>query len=464
MVAQIRTFLQNLTEVPEGIFPQSFYKPITRRAIKLGYYSYLTALLWHTLFIFIWLFLQVYLMTFIGVFAALFYITIYYLQRKGFFLTALFFAALTTFLYVCFAVLILGWSAGFQYNLILIPILIFATVFEVWAKIAMTFANLLAYFGLYMISYFTQPFVDMESIFLQFFYQFNIVSISLMLAFLSHVNFKMAKKNDKKLYKENKRTKAALKERDQVLEQLNNELNEAADYVKKILPQPITEGVIRTNWRFIPSTSLGGDAFGYHNLDEDHFAIYLIDVSGHGVGAALLSASVINVLRSQSLPNTDFKDPDQVLRSLNFAFPSEANKDMFFTIWYGVFNRDNRELTYASAGHPPALLCDENSSCNCNINLLKTPNFVVGGIKEAAYVKDKCEIPEGNTLYIFSDGVYEVEKSDGTKWHFNEFVNYIKKVKSDGQAVMDRLYDHVRRKGKLETFEDDFTIVEVVFG
>ena len=153
-------------------------------------------------------------------------------------------------------------------------------------------------------------------------------------------------------------------------------------------------------------------------MDEENFALYLIDVSGHGVGAALLSASVINVIRSQSLPKTDFKDPAQVLNALNFAFPSDDNKDMFFTIWYGVFNKNSRELTYASAGHPPAILCDEDSSCGCHINLLKTPNFVVGGIEGTNYVKDKCKIPKGNTLYIFSDGVYEVEKSDGNKLAF----------------------------------------------
>jgi len=137
---------------------------------------------------------------------------------------------------------------------------------------------------------------------------------------------------------------------------LNQELAEAAQYVKTILPQPITEGVIRTDWRFVPSTSLGGDAFGYHWLDENHFAIYLIDVSGHGVGAALLSVSVMNVLRSQSLPNTDFKDPEQVLEPLNVAFPGEENNDMFFTIWYGVYKKGTRKLIYASGGHPPAYI------------------------------------------------------------------------------------------------------------
>jgi sigma-B regulation protein RsbU (phosphoserine phosphatase) len=58
----------------------------------------------------------------------------------------------------------------------------------------------------------------------------------------------------------------------------------------------------------------------------------------------------------QTLPGTDFKDSKQVLESLNIAFPGEENNDMFFTIWHGVNNKNTRELTYASGGHPPALL------------------------------------------------------------------------------------------------------------
>jgi phosphoserine phosphatase RsbU/P len=102
---------------------------------------------------------------------------------------------------------------------------------------------------------------------------------------------------------------------------------------------------VRIDWKFIPSNSLGGDAFGYHWLDDDNFAIYLLDISGHGVGAALLSVSVMNALRSESLLNTDFCEPDQVLASLNHAFPGEQHNDMFFTIWYGVFNKSSYSLT-----------------------------------------------------------------------------------------------------------------------
>ena len=90
---------------------------------------------------------------------------------------------------------------------------------------------------------------------------------------------------------------------------------------------------------FVPSVELGGDAFGYHWLDSDHFAIYLLDVCGHGVKAALLSISAMNVLRNQSLASTDFRSPTEVLAGLNKAFQMDRHNDMYFTMWYGVFDK-----------------------------------------------------------------------------------------------------------------------------
>jgi len=463
MVAQIKTFLQSLSEIPEGKFPPSHYTPISRRTINFGNYVYLTYFVLIPIYSLVWFLLRIYVLLIVVAIDIPLRIAVFVLHRKGYFLCAHFFQAILTITYTILNILILGWEAGFQYFLIVSSVTVFYTPWRISVKGSLIGSYLITYFCMYFYSFNANPYYIINPVYLKILYQFNILIVSAYIAFAINIYYKMAIKSDKKLFAAHQKTMNALEERDQFLEQLNNELSEAADYVKKILPQPITEGVIRTNWRFIPSTSLGGDAFGYHKVNEENFALYLIDVSGHGVGAALLSASVINVIRSQSLPKTDFKDPGQVLKALNIAFPSDANKDMFFTIWYGVFNTNSRELTYASAGHPPAILCDENNSCECNINLLKTPNFVVGGIEGTNYVKDKCKIPEGNTLYIFSDGVYEVEKSDGTTWSYKEFVNYIKQVKTDGKAVMDRLYDYVRRKGKSDNIEDDFTILEVVF-
>ena len=269
---------------------------------------------------------------------------------------------------------------------------------------------------------------------------------------------------NQKLSEKNEEIEKALNERNQALFQLNQELAEAADYVRTILPQPIADGTISTDWRYVPSTSLGGDAFGYHQVDEDHFAIYLIDVSGHGVGAALLSVSVMNVLRSQSLPGTDFKDPEQVLSSLNATFPGEENNDMFFTMWYGVYNKITRELTYASGGHPPALFFDNDKNGDIKVTLLKTANQALGAMPDASYRKDKHIVGEQTTLYIFSDGVYEVEKSDGSMWQFEEFAAFMNNIKTLDQSRLDRLHQYADTINNEDNFADDFTILEVAFG
>ena len=110
---------------------------------------------------------------------------------------------------------------------------------------------------------------------------------------------------------------------------LQRELRDAERYVLAILPPPVTEP-FAVDWLFVPSTELGGDSFGYHWIDREHFALYLLDVCGHGVGSALLSATVANTLRSGALLNTDFRMPEAVLASLNQAFQMERQNASLF--------------------------------------------------------------------------------------------------------------------------------------
>ena len=121
-------------------------------------------------------------------------------------------------------------------------------------------------------------------------------------------------------------------EKDKYLTIINNELDLASSYVKNLLPAPIKRGDIRTDWRFIPSYQLGGDSFGYHWIDDDNMAIYLLDVCYHGVGPALLSISVLNLLRFQNLRKTNFLEPNEVLSSLNKVFQMTEHNDMYFSI------------------------------------------------------------------------------------------------------------------------------------
>ncbi len=235
------------------------------------------------------------------------------------------------------------------------------------------------------------------------------------------------------------------------------ELASAADYVISLLPQPISTGDILTQWRFVPSTQLGGDCFGYHWIDHEHFAMYLLDVCGHGVGSALLSVSAFNVIRSQSLPNIDFRAPEHVLSALNETFPMEDHNNLYFTIWYGVYNSTNRSLHYASGGHPPALLISGLG----RIDQLITENFFIGGLSTSNYVSDTIDVPCHSELYIFSDGVYEVDRPDGTMWTIEELMEFLRNNRGEQMQEINALYQHVRSLRGHEILDDDFSMLKV---
>jgi sigma-B regulation protein RsbU (phosphoserine phosphatase) len=131
---------------------------------------------------------------------------------------------------------------------------------------------------------------------------------------------------------------------------LATELAEASAYVRSLLPPPL-RGTVETDWHFQPSEQLGGDAFGYHWLDEEQLAVYLVDVSGHGVGAALLSLSALDVLRGQTLPNIDFHQPSEVLAALNKAFQRDRHNNLIFP--FGHAHERPFALLAIRFGRPP---------------------------------------------------------------------------------------------------------------
>ena len=205
--------------------------------------------------------------------------------------------------------------------------------------------------------------------------------------------------------------------------------------------------------------------------------MYLLDVSGHGLGAALLSTSVLNVLRSQSLPGTNFYRPDKVLESLNNMFQMTDQNEKYFTIWYGVYNRVNRQLMYASAGHPPAVLLSQSPTDTDNgakpseTLRLRTPGMPIGMMPETSYTWKRCSIPDNSYLYIFSDGVYEVPETavaeTGEILGLDSFIDHIVKCPRPGQ--LDQLISYATMPilgvgDDNASLLDDLSLLEISFG
>ncbi|MEG4287035.1 SpoIIE family protein phosphatase [Microcoleus sp. A006_D1] len=244
---------------------------------------------------------------------------------------------------------------------------------------------------------------------------------------------------------------------------LEAELAEAAEYVQSLLPDPMTEP-FSIEAKFIPSRQLGGDCFDYNWLDADYLAIYLLDVAGHGLRAALPSVAVLNLLRSRTLPNIDYYKPSDVLRALNTTFQMTYQNDKYFTIWYGVYNRITRQLTYASAGHPPAVLISQSPASTAKIQRLKTPGMPVGMFPDAPYIDNCCDVEDLSTLYIFSDGVYEIHQPDGNIWGLDPFIDLLAAYNGATSDQLELVLNYIQKLNAKAVFDDDWSLLKVNFG
>jgi sigma-B regulation protein RsbU (phosphoserine phosphatase) len=264
-----------------------------------------------------------------------------------------------------------------------------------------------------------------------------------------------------------KEQKQLLEEQKQLLEEqkqlLEAELKEAADYVGSILPEPFVHPNLSIDLRFIPSQQLGGDGFDYFWLDKNNLVIYLLDVAGHGLRAALPSISVINLLRSQKLNQVNYYQPSSVLRELNQVFQITTKNDKYFTIWYGVYNCSNRKLTYASAGHPPAILLEGLPQEKKLEKQLKTQGLPIGMFPNIEYIEESCIISSPGSLYIFSDGIYEVERENGIFLGIENFIPLLKAHQSQKNHDLDNLLKSLETHYHKTILDDDLSIIQVDF-
>lgn len=235
-------------------------------------------------------------------------------------------------------------------------------------------------------------------------------------------------------------------------EALEEELAEAGKYVASILPKPLLSGPIEARWFYRPSTRIGGDAFGYQMLDQRHFAFFLLDVSGHGTAAAMHAMSVAQVMRERVLPDVDFRDPAAVIGGLNARFQMDRNNNLFFTIWYGVYDIQDRVLAFAAGGHHPAYLLPFDNSSWAPL-ALETQNPVVGMLPDPEIIAAEVEVPPASVLHLFSDGVFEVIDRAGRQLDLEDFLPLLPEGSNDPRV----LYDRVRAISRPGHLDDDFS-------
>jgi sigma-B regulation protein RsbU (phosphoserine phosphatase) len=201
-------------------------------------------------------------------------------------------------------------------------------------------------------------------------------------------------------------------------ERMKKDLQAAAQAQEAFLPSapPDVRGV-NFAWMCKPCEELAGDILNVFWLDEKHVGLYLLDVSGHGVAAALLSVTLSRVLVPAPDQSSLLRQPiagssghrpvlpARVAEQLNRLFPMDPTTGQYFTLLYGILDLDTGEFHYVAAGHPGPIYLPHNTEPK----ILAVPALPIGICKEARYEEHSVSLRPGDRLYLYSDGITEAE-------------------------------------------------------
>jgi len=196
---------------------------------------------------------------------------------------------------------------------------------------------------------------------------------------------------------------------------MREDLDAAARVQEALLPvgEPDAPGY-HFGWRFKPSAWLAGDILNVFRLDDRHVGLYLLDVSGHGVAAALLSVTVSRFLsaardpasllwqRDEATGEYRVNPPARVAARLADRFPFDERTGQYFTLVYGLLDVRTHAFRYISAGHPPVALVPRGGGAA----MREVTGYPIG-VSPEPYDEHEVTLAPGDRLYVYSDGVPE---------------------------------------------------------
>ena len=274
------------------------------------------------------------------------------------------------------------------------------------------------------------------------------------------------------------RLERTLAEQNRLLQSANDRMNQdleaAARVQQSILPERAPDVAnVECAWRYVPCDALAGDALNVFALDDRTLCGYVLDVSGHGVPAALLSVAVARSLGHSDDPTSvilagadgagalgPFARPCSVATRLNQRFPFEANGQRFFTMIYSLLDVQTGRLAYCCAGHPGPVRIGRDGGVTC----VDTPSLMVGVDPDPGYEDESLQLTPGDRLYFYSDGIVEQQSRDEEEFGKDRFVDLLRRSADlPLQASIDAVVDRLRAWAGRDGFTDDVSLMGVAW-
>jgi phosphoserine phosphatase RsbU/P len=204
-----------------------------------------------------------------------------------------------------------------------------------------------------------------------------------------------------------------------------------------------------------PADATGGDYFDFITLPGNCIGITIGDVSGHGIGSALLMVELRAYLRAFAQRNSDV---GEILTLTNNALVSDLEQDRYATLVFCCFNPDSKILFYASAGHTPGYILDTNGAVK---RVLDSTDIPLGFLPKHAFVcGNPLSLEEGEILALLTDGITDAERPDEASFGTEGALEYIRAHRHESaQEIVTGLYKAVREYSDGLPQSDDITAV-----
>jgi sigma-B regulation protein RsbU (phosphoserine phosphatase) len=240
-------------------------------------------------------------------------------------------------------------------------------------------------------------------------------------------------------------------------QRLENEISIAKEVQNQLFPQnlPSVPGVeIEAICK--AARSVSGDYYDFIQLSPTHLAIAIADISGKGISAALLMASLQAALRSQMLtPGSERMSTAELVARLNLHLVRNTADDRFATFFIAVYDSATRLLRYTNAGHLPSFLISQGKSIH-----LDKGGMVLGIIEDYVYEEGSLQVPPGALLVGYSDGLVEPENVYGEEFGIQRLEEAAVRVKSTGpHMVAESLMAAAEEWAGTPEQADDMTVV-----
>jgi serine phosphatase RsbU (regulator of sigma subunit) len=236
--------------------------------------------------------------------------------------------------------------------------------------------------------------------------------------------------------------------------QMVDELNLASELQKSLLPKEFpADSDFEFSHKYIPLSGVGGDFFDVMQIDAEHIGIVIIDVSGHGVAPAFITAMFKSSFHHFAPGELS---PAKVLSALNQEFLSTLRSEHYLTAFYAILDTRDLSCAFCSAGHPKQLLARADG----RFEELGTMGFFIGMFENSMYEDGRVTLGAGDCLFFFTDGIIETHTAEGEAFGREGIVRTCAAHRDESlDSMTNELIAAVLQFSGTPELEDDITFV-----